>query len=83
MTTNIYTEHANITTLYDREVEKNRILLISVKVLGFAWIILLGSWLILLALGFRSDGFFRSESVCPAPNYNLCLPQPVPTPIQK
>lgn len=23
------------------------------------------------------------ESVCPAPNYNLCLPQPVPTPIQK
>ena len=81
MTTNIYTEHANITTLYDREVEKNRNLTILNKVL---FIILL---VIFVFNAFAFVWSYRTvmtyDSVCPAPNYNLCLPEPVATPIQK
>ena len=75
MTDNIYTEHANITTLYDREVEKNKSLTIQRNILGFAWLIMTCSWLLMFAIGFRADRFFYSECV----NYPK-LPIPVPTP---
>lgn len=61
--TNLYTEHATMTTLFEREVEKNKGLTIQRNLFGFAWLLLLCAWLIMFAIGFRSDGFFRSECV--------------------
>lgn len=73
--TNLYAEHANMTTLYEREVEKNKGLTIQRNLLRFAWLLLLCTWLIMFAIGFRSDRFFYSECVV----YPK-LPIPVPTP---
>lgn len=61
--TNPYTEHATMTTKYDNEVEKNKSLTMQRNVLGYAWLFMFGAWLIMFAIGFRSDRFFYSECV--------------------
>ncbi len=81
MTDNIYTEHANITTLYDREVEKNRKLTILNQVLFVILLVIFVFNVFAFVWSYRT--VMTYDSVCPAPNYNLCLPEPVPTPIQK
>ena len=80
MTNNIYTEHANITTLYDREVEKNRKLTILNQVLFVILLVIFVFNVFAFVWSYRT--VMTYESVCPATNYNLCLPIP-PTPIQK
>jgi len=81
MTDNIYTEHANITTLYDREVEKNRKLTILNQVLFVILLVIFVFNVFAFVWSYRT--VMTYESVCPACNYNLCLPEPVATPIQK
>lgn len=72
---NVYVEHATTTELLGRERIKNRGLTILLKVMGFAWLIMLCSWLIMFAIGFRADRFFYSDCV----SYPK-LPLPVMTP---
>ena len=75
MTDNLYTEHATMTTLYEREVEKNRKLRIIAWVLGMIILIAIVFNVLLFGLALRADRFFYSECV----SYPK-LPLPVPTP---
>ena len=72
---NVYVEHATNTELLGRERIKNKGLTILLKIMGFAWLIMFCSWLLMFAIGFRADRFFYSECV----SYPK-LPLPVPTP---
>jgi len=73
--TNPYTEHATMTTKFDNEVERNRTLMIIIKVLVLIVLIQFFSFVFKIGLAIRSDRFFRSECVV----YPK-LPIPVPTP---
>jgi len=80
MTDNLYTEHATMTTLYEREVEKNRKLRIIAWVLGMIILIAIVFNVLLFGLALRADRFFYSECV----SYpKLPLPVPTPTPYEK
>ncbi len=74
----ILEERAPVSVLLEREKEKTKNLKVAVKVLGFAWLIMGCSWLLMFAIGFRADRFFYSECV----SYPM-TPLPVGTPIQK
>ncbi len=84
MTTNIYTEHAVHTTLTDQLKEsrdKERLYRIGFHILMAVCMIMFVFNGIAFVTSYKT--VMTYESVCPACNYNLCLPEPVPTPIQK
>lgn len=73
--------HTTLTDQLEESRDKERMYRIGFQILFVVLVVMFVFNGIALVTSYTT--IMTYESVCPAPNYNLCLPQPVPTPIQK
>lgn len=74
--TNPYTEHATMTTLYEREVEKNKGLTLALKVTWFCVGVAIVGYAMLIVVGIKMDPVVRVG--CPQ-FQEITLPVSTPT----